>query len=316
VDPTTPLVGMTVFLVVFGLISLIGFVVFVRSYGDRRRALQRLQELAEGEVASAAPTGAASRSVGEMAWSLLPKLGRLLLPHDEDRLANRKNQLLQAGFYGRHALRVFSGIQFVLMLALPTGAVLVPYGLGLLPLRWALIGSVVASAVGMLAPSFWLQSRVKQRQRQLRNGLPDALDMLVMCLEGGVSLVAAFQRVTAELQVVHPVLGGEMNIVQREIQLGLSAGAALKKLGERCGLTDVRDLASVLLQSERFGASVVKAVRTYSEGWRQERQNQAEEVAQMAAVKILFPTLLCIFPAIFVVLLGPAAFQIANLFAK
>jgi tight adherence protein C len=107
-----------------------------------------------------------------------------------------------------------------------------------------------------------------------------------------------------------------MNIVQREIQLGLSAGAALKKLGERCGLVDVRDLASVLLQSERFGASVVKAVRTYSESWRQERQNQAEERAQMAAVKILFPTLLCIFPAIFVVLLGPAAFQIANLFAR
>jgi tight adherence protein C len=240
----------------------------------------------------------------------------LAMPHEEKRLAERKQQLVQAGFYGNKALRIFSGVQFALILILPGVGVAIPYACGLLPLRWALIASAIASSLGLLLPSAWLRRRVKQRQRELRQGLPDTLDMLVLCLEGGVSLVAAMQRVTTELHVVHPVLGGEMNIVQREIQLGLSVGAALKKLGERCGLADVRDLASVLLQSERFGASMVKAVRTYSESWRQERQNQAEELAQKAAVKILFPTLLCIFPAIFIVLLGPAAFQIAQLFSK
>ena len=107
-----------------------------------------------------------------------------------------------------------------------------------------------------------------------------------------------------------------MNIMQREIQLGLSTGEALKKMGERCGLEDVRDLASVLLQSERFGASMVKALRQHAESWRQERQQRAEEQAHKSAVKILFPTLLCIFPAIFIVLLGPAAFQMAALFSK
>jgi tight adherence protein C len=316
-DASSPLLSMTAFVVVFGCICALGFVLFVRSYGDRRRALERLRDLAEekgdGVGAAAAPP---TSSLGELAWSALHNFGRLLSPRDGEHHADRKKQLLQAGFYGRNALRLYSGIQFVLLLVTPVVFVLVPYALGLLSLRWALAASVVAGSAGMLGPNFWLRSRVKKRQRELRHGLPDALDMLVLCLEGGVSLAAAFQRVTAELQVVHPALGREMNIVQREIQLGLSAGAALKKLGERCGLTDVRDLASVLLQSERYGASMVKAVRTYSESWRQERQNQAEELAQMAAVKILFPTLLCIFPAIFVVLLGPAAFQLSQLFSK
>jgi tight adherence protein C len=128
--------------------------------------------------------------------------------------------------------------------------------------------------------------------------------------------MAAAQRVAGELQVVHPVLGSELSVFQREIQLGLSPGDALKKLGERTGLDEVRDLASVLLQSERFGASVVKALRGYADSWRVERQERAEEMAQKAAVKILFPTLLFIFPAIFIVLLGPAAFQVAGLFSK
>jgi tight adherence protein C len=107
-----------------------------------------------------------------------------------------------------------------------------------------------------------------------------------------------------------------MNIVQREIQLGLSAGEAFKKLGDRCDLDEMRNLASVLLQSERFGASVVKALRIHADSCRLERQQRAEEMAQKAAVKILFPTLLCIFPAIFIVVLGPAAYQIANMFSQ
>jgi tight adherence protein C len=168
----------------------------------------------------------------------------------------------------------------------------------------------------MIAPGLWLEQQVAKRHRLLRHSLPDALDMLVLCLEGGVSMTAAFQRVTSELKIVHPVLGAEMSIMQREIQLGLSAGEALKKLAERCGLSEVRDLANVWLQSERFGASMVKTLRIHAETGRQDRQMQIEEQAQKAAVKILFPTLLCIFPAIFIVLLGPAAYQIAALFQR
>ena len=162
----------------------------------------------------------------------------------------------------------------------------------------------------------WAESKDRQAQARLRTAIPDALDMLVLCLEGGIGLMAAIQRVTDELHAVHPELGGEFSILERSIQLGLSPGQALKALGQRCGLDEVRDLASTVLQSEQYGASVAKTFRTYSDSYRKERQFWAEEMAQRAAVKILFPTLLFIFPAIFIVLLGPAAFQMSRIFGR
>src|SRR5438067_1026350 len=134
----------------------------------------------------------------------------------------------------------------------------------------------------------------------------DALDMLVLCIEGGLSMNAALQRITGELVHVHPALGEELTLVVQTVNLGLSVGEAVKQLGDRCGLEEVRDLASLLLQSERFGAGVAKTLRTHADSSRTDRQQRAEELAQKASVKILFPMLLFIFPAIFIVLLGPA----------
>jgi tight adherence protein C len=140
--------------------------------------------------------------------------------------------------------------------------------------------------------------------------------MLVLCLEGGISLTGAMQRVTAELQSAHPLLGAEMDLVQREMMLGVSVGDRLEKLGARTDLEEMRNLAAVIVQSERFGSSVVRALRIHADTLRQQRQQRAEELAQKAAVKILFPTLLCIFLAIFIVILGPAAFQILAIFSR
>jgi tight adherence protein C len=140
--------------------------------------------------------------------------------------------------------------------------------------------------------------------------------MLVLSLEGGITFSAGLQHLTDNLQTAHSELAVEMTIVQREMQLGLSAGDAIRKFGDRCGLTDVRDLAIVLVQSERYGASLSKALRAHADNARLDRQQQAEETAQKAAVKVLFPTLLFIFPAIFIVVLGPAAFQMAKLFSR
>jgi tight adherence protein C len=306
-----PLVSMSVFLTVFGSIYVVGFVIFLRVYGDRKRAIGRLRALAENDPPAAEKSGAP-----EGARSILPELGASFFPNIESGHDWLKKRLLEAGFYRRNSLEIFLGAKLTLMLVLPVLASAVLYLVGNLTLQKTLIVSLSASSLGMIVPGVWLDAQVRKRQRSLRQALPDALDMLVMCLEGGVSMTAAFQRVSGELQIVHPVLGAEMSIIQREINLGLSAGESLKKMGERCGLPDVRELASVLLQSERFGASMAKALRTHAESWRQERQQRIEELAQKAAVKILFPTLLCIFPAIFIVLLGPAAFQMATLFAK
>jgi tight adherence protein C len=303
--------SMLVFIAVFGVINVIGLIVYLRVYRDRRRAVNRLRALAEDK-----PPAVEEAGFGDLLRTALTKLGAYLFPDKEHANAPLRAKLLQAGYYRPNTAGVFLGVKLALMVILPLFTAAIPYALGGLSLHRALLASLIGATGGMVLPGVWLDMQVRKRQQALRQALPDALDMLVLCLESGASMVWAFQRVAGEVHHVHPLLGGEMSIMQREMQLGLSVADALKKFGERSGLEDVRDMASVLLQSERYGASAVKALRSYAETWRQERQQRAEESAQKASVKILFPTLLCIFPAIFVVLLGPAALQMAALFSK
>ncbi|HEY7311098.1 MAG TPA: type II secretion system F family protein [Gemmataceae bacterium] len=253
--------------------------------------------------------------LSKLLLSRLPNVGTPLLPTNEAQRGRLRQRLLEAGIYDRNALPLLLGVKLLLMVVplLLTVALAVT---GLLsPLR-AVFAGIVGISAGMIVPGLWLDYRKKKRQISLRRALPDALDMLVLCVEGGVSLTGGLQRITAELHSAHPLLGVEMDLVQREMMLGVSVGEGIQKLAARTDLEEMRNLASVLIQSERFGTSVVKALRIHADTLRQQRQQRAEELAQKAAVKILFPTLLCIFPAIFIVILGPAAFQILAIFSR
>jgi tight adherence protein C len=210
---------------------------------------------------------------------------------------------------------IFLGVKALLMLG-PAIIGVAASLIGLVNLREGLIFGACLGLGGLIGPSFWLDYMKSQRQKNFRRALPDALDVLVICLEGGLSLPAGLKRISTELRMAHPTLAAELAIVQREIQLGLTAGEALRKMGERCDLEEVRSLASVILQSEKFGASLVKSLRVHAEVLRLKRYQRAEELAQAAATKILFPTVLFILPAMFVVILGPAAIHIARIFSK
>jgi tight adherence protein C len=188
--------------------------------------------------------------------------------------------------------------------------------LGIVNIMYGVLIGAIVGAFGMIGPSFWLDRRKKARQSSLRRALPDALDILVICLEGGLSIPGAIRRISGELRTAHPILALEFNIVQREIHLGHSTGEALRRFAARADLEELRSLASVIMQSERFGASLVKALRTHAESLRIKRLQYAEEMAQKAATKILFPTVLCILPGIFIVILGPAAIQIVNVLGQ
>jgi tight adherence protein C len=307
-------------LIVFMLASLgicgLACFVLMKTFAHTRRVISRLRDLRSEQ--SPAPSEAPPESARRrgLSGSIMPAIGSVILRGQEKRVAYLETQFVQAGLLKPYVLPAFFGVKLLLMVSLAILGGLCPYLCGLVSWRWVPFSSLFACSVGMFAPNAWLYHRVKKRQALLGSAIPDALDMLVLCMEGGVSFPAAFQRVIAELQIIHPVLGAELNIVQREIELGLSAGEALKQMGERCGLEEVRDLASLILQAEFSGASVVKALRTHADCSRQERHERASETAQKAAVKVLFPTLLFIFPAIFVVLLGPAAFQIARMFTR
>jgi tight adherence protein C len=304
------LLSMLVFVLVFALTAGLGRSLLLWLYGDQRRAVARLRDLAP-ELDRPTPGPLAG-----FTNTLLPRVGTLILPGDREHLARLKARLTQAGIYGPNAVTILLGAQLLLVVLLPATAALLPLALGLLPPWHALLLALVAGGVGIVTPGLWVDRQCARHQGEIRKALPDALDMLVLCVEAGLSLPAALQRITMELQLAHPALARELNIIQREVQLGLSVGDALKKFGDRCDLNEVRQLAAVVQQSERYGTSSVKALRLHSETCRVERQQRAEEKAQKAAVKIVFPTLLCIFPAIFVVIVGPAAYQIAGMLSK
>jgi len=237
------------------------------------------------------------------------------MPSDEGERTILRTRLIHAGFYGRQALAIFLGAKLLLIVA--PSLVALTLGLsGLIPMEYALLGCGCFGIVGMIGPGFWVDGRKNKRQTNLRRALPDALDLLVICLEGGLSLPASLRRVGVELKTAHALLAQELEIVQREIQLGSSPGESLQKFGVRTDLEELRSMASVITQAERFGASLVKSLRVHAETLRSKRQQHAEEMAAKAAVKVLFPTLIFIFPAVFVVILGPAAFQIIEQLAQ
>jgi tight adherence protein C len=273
----------------------------------------RISARTRGLGRAAAPGRSLADSIRE-ALVRLP-FGAALLGRGAARQSRLRQQFARAGIYNPHAPAILLTIK--VLLASAAAALVVVIGLaGLLSPMYALTAGLVATGLGVIAPGLWLDSRVARWQGALRRGLPDAMDMLVLCLEGGASLAASFQQLLQELRAAHPELGIEMDIVQHEIMLGKTSGEAMQTFGQRSGLEEVRTLASVLLQNERYGVSVAKALRIHADFMRQQRQQRAEETAQKAAVKILFPTVLCIFPAMFIVILGPAALRIMAVFAR
>jgi tight adherence protein C len=294
----------------FAMVTSLVLLVFLVATGRKSRLNTRLQELStRGNPVPEVDT------VANLARSTLPKMGAPLMPKTEGERTKLQTRLTHAGLYSPQAMVVFLGVKMVLMVA-PALIGVALWVVGLVPITWGLLIGAIFGIAGMIGPSFWLDRQKSVRQASFRRALPDALDVLVICLEGGLSLPGAVRRVAGELRTAHPVLAGELSIVLREVQLGLSTGEALRQFAERSDLEEVRGLASVITQSERFGASLVKALRVHAETLRTKRLQYAEEMAQKAATKILFPTVLFIMPAIFIVILGPAVIQITALMDK
>ncbi len=296
-------ISLTVFLMVSSLMLLVATLLS----GRRTRLDVRLQDL----LGTGGPV-AEQDAIEQLARSALPKLGARLVPNNEEERTLLQARLIHAGLYGRQAMVVFLGVKLLLMtLPVLLGALM---GLvGLVPVTLGVLVGTVFSTVGMIGPSFWLDSRKAARQLEFRRALPDVLDVIVICLEGGLSLSGALRYVAEDLRTAHPLMADELNIAQREVQLGLSPGESLRKLAERADLEEIRSLASVIIQADRLGASLIKSLRTHADTLRLKRRQHAEEMAQKAGTKILFPTILFIFPALFVVILAPGLIQIMEM---
>jgi tight adherence protein C len=173
---------------------------------------------------------------------------------------------------------------------------------------------LLAAVVGYLLPELWLMWRVQARQHRLRLALPDALDMLVICVEAGLGLDQAIMRVSQELRITHPQLSEELQLVNMEMRIGKTRLEAMRELARRTGVEDIKALVAMLIQTERFGTSIAQSLRVHSDDLRMKRRQRAEEMSAKTTVKMVPPLVFFIFPALMVVILGPAVITLMRQF--
>ncbi len=235
-----------------------------------------------------------------------------ILPRQEIERKKMMLQLFRAGFRSPQAQPIFYAIKSLLIFVLPLVILLATRFFPGIETQSALTYAMFAAGLGLVAPNIVLKKLVDRRAKQLRNAFPDALDLLVVCVEAGLGLAAAIQRVADELAVSHPELAFELSTVNAEIRAGTAREKALKNLAERTGLQDIKGLVGLLVQTMRFGTSVSDALRVYSEEFRDIRMQRAEEEAAKMGTKLIFPLIFCLFPVFFIVAIGPAVLNIAK----
>ena len=224
-------------------------------------------------------------------------------PRSVSETGKLRAKLVAAGYRSEQALILFLGIRL--------GCALLMFGITSMPflLRGNVLMSIVAAAIGYLLPSMALGRLAKQRQHRLRLSLPDALDLMVVSVEAGLGLDQAILRVAEELVLVHPELSEELRLVNLELRAGTARADALRNLADRTQVDDLSSFVTMLVQTDKFGTSVAQSLRVHSDTSRTKRRQRAEEAAAKTGAKMVFPLVFCIFPAIWVVTIGPAAIK-------
>jgi tight adherence protein C len=245
--------------------------------------------------------------------SFLRPLAWMVRPSKAEELSRLRQKLNHAGLRGPRAMEGFLVAKVLLAVVLTVVFYQINGRLQKqLTFPMDLAVAVWICGTGFFLPHLWLRSKVKSRQLLISNALPDAMDLMVTCVEAGLSLDAAISRVSQEIGVASPVLGSELNLTFLEVQAGIRRSDAFRRLAERTGVEDLRSLSAMLIQTEMFGTSVARALRVHSEGMRIRRMQTAEEKAAMVGVKMTFPLVLCILPALLAIVVGPAVVSIVE----
>jgi tight adherence protein C len=230
------------------------------------------------------------------------------LPQSPKDMSRLRRRLARAGIYALWSAVVYAFAEMILPVLLG-GLILLVMGLHD---GWVL--AVLGAVFGYLTPGLWLQRRTNLRKKAIEHGLPDALDLLIICMEAGSSLDQGVVKASEELDITHPELAYELRLVTTEIRAGKTRFDAFKNFANRTGVDDVRSLVSMLIQTDRFGTSVAQALRTHASTARTKRRQLAEERAGKIGVKLVFPLVLCLFPAVYVVCIGPVIVRIYRAF--
>jgi tight adherence protein C len=275
-----------------------------------------------------AVTDPARRRLGHLAGEVEPKhkavahvlhalepVNKYLLPTGEHERSRMERRLAFAGFRSPNAVAIFYSIKTALAVIFFLCAVAARLlWLPKVPMSTMWFAALGGAFIGLMLPNLVLSHLVERRQKRLRDAFPDALDMLVVCVEAGLGLSASIQRVSEELRFSHPELGAELALVTAEMRAGVDRESALKGLAARTGLDDIHGLVSLLLQTLKFGTSIADTLRVYAEEFRDKRMQRAEEKAAKIGTKLIFPLVFCLFPAFFVVAVGPGVIRFVEVF--
>jgi tight adherence protein C len=221
--------------------------------------------------------------------------------------------LLQAGYVDPNSVAIYWALRVILAMGLVAAALFLLPLLGFTTMQ-VFMAVIWMGAVGWVGPVFYVRGRLKARQKDLQKAMPDMLDMLVVCVEAGLGLNQAFVRVADEIDHVSVVMAEQLALVNLEMRAGTPRDEAMKNLADRTGLNDMKSLVSMLIQTDRFGTSVADALRVHSDTMRTKRRQRAEEAAAKTTIKLVFPLVLFVFPAMFVVVLGPSVIAIYRMF--
>jgi tight adherence protein C len=298
-------VAVSVALLVLGLASL-------RS-AQARPSRARLVELGLESAFSKGSRARRSRTRGRLN-ELLTLVGERLENPRRD-WSRIRERLIHGGYRGERALPLFLGLRMAAATLFYFYGVLMGAAIDL-PGTLAILLGIIGGVSGWVVPNFILSTRITRRQKELERALADTIDLLVICVEAGLGLNQALQRVAVEMRHLSELLTTELSQMNLEIRAGTPRDQALTALADRTGVTDLRTLATMLIQTERFGTSVADSLRIHAETMRQKRQQRAEEAAAKTTIKMVFPLAICIFPALFVVVLGPAVIKIFQTFAS
>jgi tight adherence protein C len=228
-------------------------------------------------------------------------------PKSPKEMTKVRRNLATAGYRSLSSAVLYGAAEMILPIVF-AGAMVLWFGLS----KWhlALLGAVA----GYMVPSFWLGRQIKLRQKQIRNGLPDALDLMIVCIEAGSGIDQSILKTSEELDISYPALAEELRLVTTEIRAGKPRLEAFKNFASRTKVDEVRSLVAMLVQTDRFGTSIAQALRTHAEVSRTKRRQNAEERAAKIGVKLVFPLVFCLFPSLYVAILGPAVVDYVRVF--
>lgn len=283
-------------------------------YRPQSAATERLKRLGERSNTDGAVSLQEDARGADFTGRIASPLNRLLPPSAAEAKKLQK-QLMQAGFRSTSAPVTFRAIQICTLAGFPA---LVGLACAMLarPLSSAVLYILFAFVIGFFLPRYALRRMIRSRQQLVRWGLADALDLMVISIEAGLGLNAAMVKVSTELKEVHPDISDEFEMANLEMRVGREREEALRNLAERTGVDDLRSLVAMLIQTDKFGTSIARAIRAFSDSLRTKRRQRAEQAAQKAAVKLLFPLACFLFPTLFIALLGPAVLQLIDTLGK